>query len=303
MNAKSMIRSTRQGRTRRPGMRIGVLATLGAALCATLTSTTAGAEGPAPLRIGMVPDAGATQVSIEEKAPLQLYLSQRLGRPVKLIIPTNYNATVEAIGNGSLDIAYFGGLTYAKAHARYGAVPLVQRDIDRAFHSLFITRAGSSVAKLADLKGKTFCFGDINSTSGHLMPRLILKKAGIVPEKTLASFRYTGSHPATAQAVATGACDAGAIDETVYKSLIEQGKLANGATRVFLTSQPFADYVWAARKDLDGKTRATFTQALTGLKPGKDDAVLTILRGKAFLPASDRSYDDVRKTAKDLNLL
>src|SRR5271170_1505228 len=86
---------------------------------------------PEPLRVGMIPDAGATQVSIEEKAPLQKYLEQQLGRPVKLIIPTNYNATVEGLGNGSLDIAYLGGLTYVKAHASYGVVPLVQRDIDQ----------------------------------------------------------------------------------------------------------------------------------------------------------------------------
>lgn len=66
----------------------------------------------------MIPDTGATQVSIEEKGPLRDYLSRTLGQPVELVIPTSYNATVEAIGNGSLDFAYFGGLTYCKAHER-----------------------------------------------------------------------------------------------------------------------------------------------------------------------------------------
>src|SRR3546814_9535247 len=77
------------------------------------------------------------------KAPLQRYLAEKIGTPVSLIIPTNYNATVEALGNGSLDVAYLGGLTYVKAHARYGVTPLVQRDIDQRFHSLFITRKQS----------------------------------------------------------------------------------------------------------------------------------------------------------------
>src|ERR1017187_10091363 len=63
-----------------------------------------------PIRIGMIPDGGATQLSVEQKAPLRAYLKQALVRPVKLIIPTNYNATVEGLGNGSLDIAYLGGL-------------------------------------------------------------------------------------------------------------------------------------------------------------------------------------------------
>src|SRR3546814_15274021 len=78
---------------------------LSAALVALFAHTAAAADA---LRIGMVPDAGATQVSVSEKAPLQRYLAEKIGTPVSLIIPTNYNATVEALGNGSLDVAYLG---------------------------------------------------------------------------------------------------------------------------------------------------------------------------------------------------
>src|SRR5579862_2148003 len=126
--------------------------------------------GNRALSVGMIPDAGATQVSIQEKEPLRNYLAKSLGQDVTLIIPTNYNATVEGLGNGSLDFAYLGGLTYVKAHAIYGVVPLVQRDVDQQFHSLFFTQTGSPIRDLAALKGKRFAFGDINSTSGHLMP-------------------------------------------------------------------------------------------------------------------------------------
>jgi phosphonate transport system substrate-binding protein len=256
-----------------------------------------------PLRVGMVPDAGATQVSIEQKAPLQKYLEQQLGRPVKLIIPTNYNATVEGLGNGSLDVAYLGGLTYVKAHARYGVVPLVQRDIDRQFHSLFITRkGGGGVANLAQLKGRTFCFGDINSTSGHLYPYLAMKRAGVSPDKTLKSFRYTGSHPATIQAVAAGACDAGAVDETVYKALADDGKLPPELT-VFQTVGPFADYVWAARKGLSAQDQQAVANAFLRLQAERDGQVLDILRGRRFVRANDAAYGEVARVAKELGLM
>jgi len=101
--------------------------------------------GDKPIGVGMIPDAGATQVSIQEKAPLRDYLATQMGREVNLVIPTNYNATVEALGNGSLDFAYLGGLTYVKAHRQYGVVPLVQRNSDLEFHSLFITGSSSAV--------------------------------------------------------------------------------------------------------------------------------------------------------------
>lgn len=272
-----------------------------AGIIGALALTAAGADAQAaePLRVGMVPDAGATQISVEEKAPLQAYLEKQLGRPVKLIIPTSYNATVEGIGNGSLDVAYFGGLTYVKAHLRYGATPLVQRDVDQQFHGLFITRPGVGISRLQDLKGKTFCFGDINSTSGHLFPYLVMKQAGVSPDQ-LKSFRYTGSHAATAQAVAAGVCDAGSLDETVYKAM--QAKLP-GSTQVFATTPAFADYVWAARKGLDAKTQQAFSNAFLRLQKGRDDAVLKILRGEHFVRANDAEYAEVEQVAKELGLL
>jgi phosphonate transport system substrate-binding protein len=251
--------------------------------------------------IGMIPDAGATQVSIQEKAPLKEYLVKQMGSEVNLVIPTNYNATVEALGNGSLDFAYLGGLTYLKARKQYGVIPLVQRTSDLEFHSLFITGANSGINALKDLKGKSFAFGDINSTSGHLMPYLELKQAGINVDTDL-KFRYTGSHPATAKAVESGAVDAGALDETVYNSMIAEGKLDKTKVRVFYTTKPFVDYVWVARKDVSPEQKEKFIQAFTRLKEGKDDAILQILRGKSFVRATDEEYGVLRLVAEELKM-
>jgi phosphonate transport system substrate-binding protein len=279
------------------------LRTVGLVVCAAVLSIAAAARAAEPLRIGMVPDAGATQVSVEEKAPLQSYLEKALDRPVKLIIPTSYNATVEGIGNGSLDVAYFGGLTYIKAHARYGATPLVQRDIDQHFHALVITRPETGIASLKGLIGKTFCFGDINSTSGHLYPYLAMMQAGVSPDKQLKSFRYTGSHAATAQAVAAGACDAGSLDETVYEAMTADGEIQAGRTRVVYTTQVFPDYVWASRHGLDARTQQAFSDALLRLQPGRDDQILKILRGEHFVRAYDGEYAEVERIAKALGLM
>jgi phosphonate transport system substrate-binding protein len=254
-----------------------------------------------PLRIGMIPDAGATAASITEKVPLKAYLSKAMGQEVELIIPTNYNATVEAMGNGSLDFAYFGGLTYVKAHAQFGVVPLVQRTSDLQFHSLFITGASSSIYSLQDLKDKNFAFGDINSTSGHLMPYLELKQAGINADTDL-RFRYTGSHPATAKAVESGAVDAGALDETVFNSLIADGKLDKTKVRIFYTTKPFVDYVWASRKEIDKTIQEKFAQAFLRLKEGQDDDILKILRGKSFVRANDDEYSMLKNVAQELKM-
>ena len=260
-----------------------------------------GLKAAGSVSIGMIPDAGATQVAIDQKAPLRDYLAKAMGQDVKLIIPTNYNATVEALGNGSLDFAYLGALTYVKAHASYGVQPLVQRQDDKNFHSLFITTS-PAIQKPGDCKDKRFAFGDINSTSGHLIPYAELKKAGVDVDHHL-QFRFTGSHPATAKAVEAGAVDAGALDETVFRSMVAEKQIDSSKVRIFYTSPPFVDYVWVARKDIDAGRRDKFANAFTSLKEGKDDAVLGILRGRNFVRADDAEYGDITRIARDLKLL
>jgi len=254
------------------------------------------------IRVGMIPDAGATQVSIDQKKPLKDYLASAVGQPVDLIIPTNYNATVEALGNGSLDFAYLGGLTYVKAREQYGVTPLVQRQSDQQFHSLFITQAGSSIRSLADLKGKNFAFGDINSTSGHLMPYLAMKNAGINPDADI-KFRYTGSHAATAKAVEAGAVDGGALDETVYHQMVSNHDIDGSKVRIFFTTPAFVDYVWVARKGVSSTLADKFSQAFLSLQQPKDAQILDILRGTQFVRANDEEYSNIRSVARQLGML
>lgn len=270
-----------------------------AVLLSAAASGTASARDA--IRVGMIPDAGATQVSIQEKAPLRDYLSKAMGEPVELIIPTNYNATVEGLGNGTLDFAYLGGLTYIKAHQRYGVVPIVQREADRQFHSLFITQTGSPIQALKDLKGRNFAFGDINSTSGHLMPFEAMRQAGLDPDRDM-TYRYTGSHPATAKAVEAGVVDAGAVDESVYQAMLKDAKLDQAKVRVFFTTPPFVDYVWVARKDIDPATRQKFGAAFLALQTERDQTIVDILRGEKFVTATDVEYDTLRRVATELKL-
>ncbi len=271
------------------------------ALACSLVLSLHGADKP--LMVGMVPDAGATRASLLEKAPLKAYLSKALGREVNLVIPISYNATAEALGKGSLDFAYLGGLTYVKAHVKYGVVPLVQRSVDRQFHTLFITAAGSPIHTLQDLRGKTLAFGDVNSTAGHLIPYMEMREAGIDPDSEVKSIRYTGSHAATAKAAESGAVAAGALDETVYNSMILEGKLDKNKVRVFYISKPFVNYVWVARKDLDLAAQEKFVQAFLGLKEGRNDNVLQILRGKDFIRASNEEYGAIRMIAQQLKMM
>jgi phosphonate transport system substrate-binding protein len=250
-----------------------------------------------PITVALVPDG----LTPEEREPLQAYLTKAMGRPVNLVAPDTYSETVARLADGSYDFACLGGLMYIRSHAKYGVIPLVQSTSDSHFHSVFITGAGSSIHSLRDLMGKQFAFGDINSTSGYLIPYRDLKQAGINPETDL-KFRYSGSHPATAALVEIGAVDAGAVAETVFDFLLSGGKLDRRKVRVFYTSKPFPDSVCVARKGVPKVERERFARALLALKEGKDDPVLKILRAQKFVVANDEEYAIIRQIAHELRM-
>ncbi len=252
------------------------------------------------LRIAFIPEVGATPQSIAEKKPVVDYLESHLKRKINLLIPQNYAATVTAIGSGTVDFAHFGGLTYVIARKHYGIIPLVQRVEDKQFHSLFICNAANGgLNSIAGLKGKSFAFGDVASTSGHLIPAKDMYEAKIDPEKDITA-RFTGNHPATAIAVSSGQVDAGALDESVYRSMLASKAIDPAKARVFHTSEPFVDYVWAARKDLDAPTMSAIRDAFLNLI---DPQVLAVLRASKYVVAFDQEYGGIRATADRLKLL
>jgi len=235
---------------------------------------------------------------LRDSEPLVARLEKATGRHVTLTIPQNYAAVVEALVEGQVDIAHLGGFTFVQASKRASAVPLVQRERDRQFHSKFIT-ARPDVRTLADLKGKRFAFGDVNSTSGHLMPAFFMRKEGVDPAVVEQAI-FTGGHDATALAVAEHRVDAGALDEAVWERLTSDGRVDPAKVHVFWTTPPFADYVWVARKDLDPevarKVADTFL-ALDATRP-QDRPILDLLSaGSRYVRVDVAEYAPLRDAA------
>src|SRR5438445_8163964 len=278
----------------------GSLPLLLLALCAASCKS---ADPAQPLRVSMIPTTDPGKAT-REMQPLVDHLARSTGGEVQMTIPTNYAAVVEALLNDQVDIAHLGGFTYVQASKRAGVKPLVQRERDREFHSLFITQAGSPIKSLADLKGRSFAFGDVNSTSGHLMPEYFMRRNG-VDREVIAKAIYTGGHDATLLAVVNGKVDAGALDEAVFQRMVKDGKLDPAKAAVFYTTPPFFDYVWAARKGLDPKLVDSFANAFLNLNANNPEqkSILEFLRATKYVRARDDDYDRLRQAAKDAGLL
>jgi phosphonate transport system substrate-binding protein len=277
---------------------------LAAALLAAASFHATAADAPT-LRVSAIPDEAPTEL-IRKFKPLGEYLQKQLGMEVKFVPVTDYPGTVEGLAAGHLDLVWYGGFTFVQARRRTGnAVPLVQREEDARFHSRFITRAGSGIQKLQDLKGKTVAFGSPSSTSGHLMPRFFLLQAGLDPEKDFAKVAFSGAHDATAKWVESGKVDAGALNESVWNKLVEEKKIDPARVISFHTTPDFYDYNWTVRGDLDPKLAEKIRAAFLALDAANPEhkAILDLQRTRRFIPTKAENYAMIEQAARSADLL
>ena len=256
-------------------------------------------------RVTAIPDESPTELA-RKAAPLMKYLEAKLGVKVEYTPVTDYAASVEALVNRKVDMAWFGGFTFVQANVRSKGkvIPIVQRAEDEKFRSVFIT-SDPSIKSLADLKGKDVSFGSQSSTSGHLMPRSFLLQAGMNPDKDFRRVAFSGAHDATIAAVASGKVQAGALNISVWEKIVSDEKVDTNRVRAFYTTPPYFDYNWTVHADMPAAQREKLTQALLALSrdTAEGKAVLELQRATRFVPTSADNYKGIEAAARSAGLL
>ena len=258
------------------------------------------------LRVSAIPDEAPTELQRKFK-PLGDYLKQETGLDVQFTPVTDYAAVVEGLASNKIDLAWLGGFTFVQAKIRTngGAAPLVQRAEDEKFTSKFIVPLASPLKSLTELKGKSFAFGSPSSTSGHLMPRYFLMKAGINPDADFKAVAFSGAHDATVAFVASGRAEAGVLNASVWDKLVESGNPNAAKVRVLGTTPPYYDYNWTARPGLDAALAKKISDAFLKLDPGKPEhkEIMELQRASKFIPTQASNYDGIEAAAKAAGLI
>jgi phosphonate transport system substrate-binding protein len=258
-------------------------------ICTKLTdapaSPAAGQPGAPdnPLVMAFVPSGEAGVIATASTAIADC-LNQMTGLTYTVQTGTSYAAAIEAMGANKAQIGFLNTFSILAAQAKYGIIPALinlrkyttnDLDPDKAlsgqlepfYKGQFITTATSGIKALSDLKGKTFCFVDPLSTSGYIVPRIILAANGINPDTDFKATVNAGSHQNVAAAVYKGDCDAGvtfinvltdATLNTTYPDI--QTKLV-----VFADSDRIPNDGVQYVKTLDPKLQAITTEALLAM--------------------------------------
>ena len=276
----------------------------GSSGAATAAGGSAGCPGGV-VRFGVEPFEDAAKL-LPVFLPLTKQLGDKLGCKVELSIPTSYNAEIEAMRAGKLDIGEFGPLGYVLAHqvakadaiATYAGAdggPLT-------YTASIITPASTGLTDLSQCAGKSFAYSDPSSTSGHLFPAYALKSHGIDPDNGVQA-KYAGSHTASYEAERNAKVTCGELNSEQIAAAKAAGEWKDGQLKTLWQSDPIPEDPFAVRGDLP----AAFKTRLTGALLSLDFSQLSpdaqkLLLGTKLAAFDDAKYDGIRALVKTLNI-
>jgi len=289
------------------------------ASAAAIAIAAAVAASPQPARADDCPSGGAVRFGVEPYDTtarlVPIYekigklISDKVGCKVEVFVATGYNAEIEAMRNGKLELAEFGPLGYVLAHqvAKAEAVAAFGAADGKpvTYWASVITYPSSGIKTVADIRGHSFAFSDAASTSGHLFPAYGLRKAGLDPDQDVKAI-YAGSHTASFEAIYNHKVDAGELNSEQLESATQRGHYKDGDMIFLWKSDPIPTDPFAVRGDLPDALKKKLTDAVRHLDlMSLDPADRKILVGAGItqiVPQTDQSYDLIRDLVKTLNI-
>ncbi|HEX5809166.1 MAG TPA: phosphate/phosphite/phosphonate ABC transporter substrate-binding protein [Anaerolineales bacterium] len=180
---------------------------------ATEAPTEVATEAPAsevgsaehPIKVLFVPSVDANVIVTGGEIMAQA-LNEATGLNFEVSVPTSYAATIEEMCASPEDtMAFIPAFGYVLANDLCG-VDVSFKAVRRGwgvYWTMFVVQRDSDIQSIADLDGKKWAYPDAGSTSGYLVPAVVLKEAGVTPGETLEA----GGHPEAVRAVYNGEAD------------------------------------------------------------------------------------------------
>ncbi len=196
-------------------------------------------------------------------------LEATFGVPTRLFPATDYAGVLQAFSAGQIEVASLGASGYAGAwlDTNGGVEPLVvpeEADGSISYVSVLVVRADSGITGLEQMRGKSLAWADPNSTSGYLIPRFALRRAGIGVENGQYFSRtgFAGGHEQGVVAVlqkqydgaVTWASGQGEVSQGYsrgnLRAMVDKGMLNMADLRIIWTSDPIPNGPLTARSAL-----------------------------------------------------
>ena len=226
------------------------------------------------------------------------------GPGMDYVLFSNYEAQVDALISGFIDIAWNTNLAYVRTHRKtHGRChALAMRDTDVDYCSVIVVRNDAGINSVADLRGKTLALGSRDSGHAAILPLYFLKRQDIDPARDLNLMRFdldvgkhgdTGaSEAAVLNAVASGQAEAGAVGDPFWAKALEERAIDSDKVRLLWTTPTYHHCNFTALASLEESRYKPWVEAL--LKMDYNNAehrpLLDMEGLKRWLPAQTEGY-------------
>lgn len=232
------------------------------------------------------------------------------------VLYSNYEAQVEALLDGAVDIAWNSPLAWVRARRMAAAAgrqahAVAMRDTDRGLTSVVVVRTSDGLDGVDGLRGKTVAVGAIDSPQATLLPLSHLRAEGLVPGTDFAVRRFDlfvgkhgdhiGGEREAARALAAGEVDAACLLDATHLLMLREGTLAAESTRVLTETAPFDHCNFTALRNGADRPVDRFSSLLLEMSYADPDARrLFDMEGlKAWLPARLEGYDALERAVDE----
>jgi phosphonate transport system substrate-binding protein len=245
------------------------------------------ATPPRIVRLGAVAYAPSAVTVFEN---LRRYFA-KTDLPIDYVLYSNYDALVDALRNGHVDIAWNTPLAHARYHLLCNgqSQTLVMRDVDCDFRCKLLVRKQAGINTPADLPGKTLALGSRDAAEATVLPLHYLKSQGVQLDKVkflrLDEEMDLRGNPCSSplhvlKALHAGRADAGVVGARLWDDLVARKAPEVEGLLAIWTSPSFSHCVFTAAKDFDKTVAARFTGLMLAMD-GKDECTAEILRLEA----------------------
>jgi len=273
-----------------------------------------------PIVITFVPSGDSGKITKAGNAIADC-LNKMTGLSFQIQVGTSYGASIEALGAEKAQVSFLNTFSVLLAEQKYQIVPALavlrkytanavdpdqnlSGQMEAFYKGQFIANNAAGIKTLADLKGKTFCFVDPNSTSGYIVPRIVLKANGIDPDKDFKATQNAGSHNNVAIAVYKGDCDAGVtyinvLTDAAANLKAQYPDISDKVTAFADTDKIPNDGVQFV-KSLDPKLQAAISDGLVAMAkdPGGNAVLAGLYTINGFQKIDATFYDDFAAVLK-----
>ncbi|MBD2251301.1 phosphonate ABC transporter substrate-binding protein [Nostoc parmelioides] len=289
-------------------------ALFGASLIGTKTISSTANNWIEPVQAAPIKELNFGIISTESQAnqrplwePFIAALSKSIGIPVRAFYATQYAGVIEAMRFGQVHIAWYGGKSYIEAARIANAEAFAQTvatDGKKGYYSHLIANKSNPITAAAKRQGGdkyvlqnsaklTFAFNEPNSTSGFLVPSYyIFAKNKVDPKKVFKRLIFSGSHEATALAIANNQVDVATNNNESLERLEKTNPSARKKIEIIWTSPIIPSDPIAYRKDLPEDVKKKLRNFFYNFK---DRKILEPLQWSALVPANDKTWNPIRE--------